>query len=452
VEFMTTFDNGQYKAILDEPNESLAVEYKEWLDLSRPEVRANLARHIAALANFGGGTIVLGITDAMHFAGNNPFPNPPCNRDVIASIVKKHLDPPFQCDVRQVVSSLGNTHPIVIVPPHGATPICAKANGPADGNKTIGIIQGTYYTRKPGPESARLETPAEWAPIMRRCAMHDRAAILGALDAALRGSGPPPSSVADALKSWHDAANKEFLKDAGPLNTPQSYWQVSYAVERDNKQMLRQENLVEILRQVYAEVQDTVRSGWNMLDPQGSGSLRPYFLNDPTSGQGDEDFLELSTLKDEQGSILTYLWRVSADGKATSIRQYWEDLPQQQVPPAGTWTSPNWMVRSLAEIVRHARGMTERFDNPTAVSFRCEWHGLLDRELYSPNTMWSLANSKSRVDHKTATGSYPVTMLTNRWPEVVAELVAPLMRSFSADQVVSSDWIRGHAPNWLMGR
>jgi hypothetical protein len=63
---MAAFDNNQYKAFLDEPNETLAVEYKGWLDLSVPTVRADLARHIAVLANYGGGTIVLGITDAMH--------------------------------------------------------------------------------------------------------------------------------------------------------------------------------------------------------------------------------------------------------------------------------------------------------------------------------------------------------------------------------------------------
>jgi hypothetical protein len=65
---MATFDDAQYKALLDDPNEVLEAEYKTWLDLSSSEVRADLARHIAALANYGGGSIVLGITNAMQFA------------------------------------------------------------------------------------------------------------------------------------------------------------------------------------------------------------------------------------------------------------------------------------------------------------------------------------------------------------------------------------------------
>jgi hypothetical protein len=238
--------------------------------------------------------------------------------------------------------------------------------------------------------------------------MHDRAAIFGALDAALRGNGPPHLNVGDALKRWHDAAHTVFIRDASAQSVRpalvRSHWQVSYVVESDDGQILKQENLKEILRQVYAEVQDTVRSGWNMIDPYGVMMLTPY----------------------------------------------WEDsLGQQNQPNAGTWLSPNWTVRSLAEIVRHARGMTERFDNPTAVTFRCEWHGLRDRKLHSPGTLWSMRSFVSRSDQRTAVGSYPVTMLPNSWPDVVADLVAPLMRSFSTDEVLDPSWIRGQAPNWL---
>jgi hypothetical protein len=44
-----------FQELIDSPNETLGVEYKEWLDLNDSEARADLARHIAALANHGGG-------------------------------------------------------------------------------------------------------------------------------------------------------------------------------------------------------------------------------------------------------------------------------------------------------------------------------------------------------------------------------------------------------------
>jgi hypothetical protein len=49
-------------------------------------------------------------------------------------------------------------------------------------------------------------------------------------------------------------------------------------------------------------------------------------------------------------------------------------VPSGRMQP-GSFLSPNWMVRSLAEIVRHARAFSERFENPTSVSFRFEWQG-----------------------------------------------------------------------------
>src|SRR5260370_14409827 len=44
-------------------SEDRGVEYKAWMDTSQPEVRAKLARHIAALANHGGGYLIFGVDD-----------------------------------------------------------------------------------------------------------------------------------------------------------------------------------------------------------------------------------------------------------------------------------------------------------------------------------------------------------------------------------------------------
>src|ERR1043166_516500 len=111
---MATHTRDELRELLDSPNETLAVEYKSWLDLTDNETRADLARHIAALANHGGGTIVFGITDVMNFDGPNPFPTVVYDRDLIAGIVKRYLEPPFQCDVHTITSTAGNDHPVVI--------------------------------------------------------------------------------------------------------------------------------------------------------------------------------------------------------------------------------------------------------------------------------------------------------------------------------------------------
>jgi hypothetical protein len=114
-----------------------------------------------------------------------------------ANVVKKYLEPPLQCDVFILESALGNEHPVIVVPPHGAAPVCAKASGPFVNGKTLGIVKGTHYIRKTGPESAPIENANEWSALIRRCVMHERTAILAAIDASLRGLPSAISQSAD---------------------------------------------------------------------------------------------------------------------------------------------------------------------------------------------------------------------------------------------------------------
>src|SRR5437868_15234119 len=115
----------ELQELVDAPNETLGVEYKSVLDLSNPEARADIARHIAAIANHGGGYIVFGFDDLTLQYVPSLFAKS-IDRDNISSIVKKYLEPAFQCDVIIIRSSVGNEHAIVSVPAHSATPICAK--------------------------------------------------------------------------------------------------------------------------------------------------------------------------------------------------------------------------------------------------------------------------------------------------------------------------------------
>lgn len=444
----------EFQELVDAPTETLDTEYKSWLDLSENVARADLARHIAALANHGGGAIVFGFDNTLNYAGPNP--HAAIDRDVVAGIVKKYLEPPFQCDVRPIKSVAGNEHPVIVVPPHGAAPVCAKSGGPLVDGKPKGIVLGVHYTRKPGPASEGVLTAAEWAPIIRRCAMHERSAILAAVDAALRGSGPSLPSAADALKRWHDAARAVFLKDiperkAAP-ELARRCLQFSYAIERTNGEKLEPHNLIEVLREVNGEVRDLVRTGWSMFYIFSRREIEPISTTDPASGLGDEDFLECAHLRDPNPVVgAEDMWRVAADGKATLLRGYIEDRPDLNASlrtKPGTWISPNWMVRDAAEFIRHARGVAERFSSATAVAFRCEWSGLDGRQFYDPEALWR-SDRVARGDTRSVARTWPVSALVNSWPEVVTDLVAPVIRLFTNDFVMTPDWVRGQAPKWL---
>ena len=60
---MTNLEQQRLITLLTEPRETLNVEYKSWLDLSSSHGKATIAKAAIALANIGGGTIVLGMKE-----------------------------------------------------------------------------------------------------------------------------------------------------------------------------------------------------------------------------------------------------------------------------------------------------------------------------------------------------------------------------------------------------
>jgi hypothetical protein len=154
-------------------------------------------------------------------------------------------------------------------------------------------------------------------------------------------------------------------------------------------------------------------------------------------------------------SLATWLW-VTVTTKVVGPR--WLFVRElDRVPPFATATSVSDMelphgespgVRSLAEFVRHARGLAERFNEPTTVSFRIEWHGLQGRVIRDPWNMW-LDQWTARGDHRVAADTWPITMLKDAWPEIVANLAAPVMRAFTTDIALSPTWVRGQSSKWL---
>jgi hypothetical protein len=134
--------------LVDFPRETLDIELKSWMDLDNRLTQAKLARHIAALANHGGGYLVFGFEDDGTRSRARPADLRAFNRDRFASIVRRYLTPTFQCDVTLAVANDGVSFPVVRVPSHGAVPVTAKADGPHEGRQgRQGIISGAHYIR-----------------------------------------------------------------------------------------------------------------------------------------------------------------------------------------------------------------------------------------------------------------------------------------------------------------
>ena len=438
--------------LVDSPVETLQCEYKEWIDISSDhEARASTARHISALANYGGGFIVFGFRDSdLAPTGASPFPT--YTHDMIASISKHYLEPSVHCDVMQVKSNLGHTHAVVVVPSHAAVPICARAGGPQRDGKVRGIRQGAYYLRKTGPESAPIVSASEWAAVIRRCALHDRASILAALGAALS-----PAKVANngaTLAQWHTAANAAFevelRRHKGPQFVGTNNALFSYVIERSDDQVLELSSFREEVRRMNIDIRDRVNTGWSMFYPFDNPPIAAHFEIDPGSGLGNEEFLECCIIRDGGEPSYSDLWRLSPRGLASIQRPFRGD-DFMRSPPSDwsprTWFNPSDLAREVGEFVRHAQAFSERFDSPTQVTFRCEWVGLKGREIHDRYGLWSpgrIAQSDSRLVERT----YSLPTIQGQWPQIVADLVAPVMRAFSSAVSLDAEWIKEQASKW----
>ena len=211
--------------LIDAPNENEANEYKCWLDLSDKKVQRDIAKHIAALTNYGGGYLIFGFNDK----GLNPDTNIPHNfettytRDYVnGAIVSHYLEPPVHCDVVHLISpSTSNKHVLIRVPAHGATPVCLKKGGTSlDGSISGEVQSDTYYLRKPGPKSEPILKAVEWSPIFRRCALHERdhlSALIKELTDTLQSTTPQekPTSSASNIHTGQIAqlAEEAFLTE-----------------------------------------------------------------------------------------------------------------------------------------------------------------------------------------------------------------------------------------------
>ena len=145
--------------LISEPREDLAVEYKTWLDLGQKKGKATLAKACIALANHGGGFLVLGFDEQGYSLSSIACPADvdEITQDAINSIIRRYADPAFHCQLHMITHpTTGVDHPVVAVPSDLSVPVISKR-----------ACQGTIqlhccYIRKPGPRSEEPQAAEDW--------------------------------------------------------------------------------------------------------------------------------------------------------------------------------------------------------------------------------------------------------------------------------------------------
>jgi hypothetical protein len=164
--------------LLVDPAPSVEVAYKGWLDLSVEEEAADLAKDVLAMANSGGGYIILGY----HQGPGKWVPDIQGQRDLgeyrqdaIDRIVERYADVPLRCSSRIVKHARNQrSYPVIVVPDHPGRPVFARQDGPDGQLQELG-----YYIRRPGPVSTGPvstgpETREEWEGLFTRCLTYAR--------------------------------------------------------------------------------------------------------------------------------------------------------------------------------------------------------------------------------------------------------------------------------------
>lgn len=428
-------DSGQNSKRLEDyllsPKEQLNFEIKEWINISddgteeSKKARAKFAKEILALANHGGGKILIGY----HENGEDWSPEledirplEDYEQDNIQDIVDRYADPTFQCQVNFVAHpQKDQKFPIIEVPGGHKVPVRAKR----DGSYGVGVKQNNYYIRRPGPKSEKPQESREWDKLIRRCVTSSKEELLDNIRNMM--SGYEASEQVDeeeqeeleewkseCISKWKEKVNNHYGDvDSSPYQ--HGYWTCAYQIEEE----FEEESLSE-LREVLREVKGT-ESGWP-----------PW--NEVTHGDAyvEDGCIECWIVGHSmEGPAHTDFWRVSKDGRLFLLRGYESDDENKNNYQPGKFLDFFLPIWRSTECLLHSKRLSEALSVPNSpVKVTFEWTGLKGRELKSDRGVM-LPNRISQQSNVELSKRVIASEVRSNLPEIVQELNRPLYESFN---------------------
>jgi hypothetical protein len=411
------------------PNESLALEYKSWLTLTENPGKATLAKAAIALANHGGGIIVLGMrpNNAEGGAlGSQPRPEGlgRYSQDGINAAINRFADPAFHCEVMFAVHPQTQIeHAFVIVP--GDTPVPVMSKRDCEGV----IFARRCYMRKPGPRSEEPLTGEEWRTLLDRCVKAGRENMLDAIRLIVQGRAgtAPVAEVRNALVEFMDAGRERWHDIIRPLpaNSParMSLGYREFGFELVN--VPPAPNLVELRRRI-VDAGRVRLTGWH---PFASLDRDPYQPR-PIDG-----VIETWLGAPEEGRALddaahSDFWRAHPDGRLVLFRGYSEDAWQGIEPgTAIEVTNPIWRI---GEALLFASRFAQLYGEDPAIVVRCRLTGLRNRALVSVGEHWNVREGFVCLDNEaTLETQATAAQIQDNLAEVLHPFLVSLYERFS---------------------
>jgi hypothetical protein len=425
---MSKMDLGELVA---EPREALDVEIKDWLDLSTNDHRALLAKEVIALANHGGGHLVIGFAegaDGTFVDGQSrPATLDAWSQDAIQSIVAKYCDPSVQCRVTHQSRRISpDRFPVISVPGGHRTPIRAKSASP-DGKS---LALNRIYIRRPGPSSEEPKTTAEWDALLERLVQNRQAELVDAMRSIMSGvlPGKPTPTRVDELREFETNAIKRWRNktsslpaDTGPKLVHGRY-DAGFAIDGEFD--------VQSLTDLRSTIAESVRnhSGW---PPFVSLSRVPFA---PRAVDGAVEFWRGADL-DGSFELPAHsdFWRASPKGLFFTRRGYQEDGGLYGVAPGKSLdiTTPTWRLgEAILEAMYIAKSLGAHDAN---LICHCRWEGLAGRRLISkgnPNRLFFNEERVAEQDAYEAVETIAVSALPLALPDIVHSILVPLYELF----------------------
>ncbi|MEH0075638.1 RNA-binding domain-containing protein [Pannonibacter sp. Pt2] len=423
--------------LLVAPREDLDFEVKNWLNLQGSnDDKATLAKAILALANHGGGFIVLGLTEAddgVREAEGRPATLDGYNQDLINGIVQYYCDPPFHCAVHIIPNPAGAMFPIVVVPGGHRVPVRARRAGP-NGNT---IQNNAIYVRKPGPRSEMPQSAQDWDDLLARCLRNRRDEMFDQIRDLITGAVPqaelPPEPA--RIDEWIKTCRQRWTELTRPLpenvgpRMPHGRYCFAYEISGERRQIAPAQFPEALRRSVVRH------TGWPPFWFPTRAGIEPYPIDGAVECWlgGDQQ-----TPPEQRDAAHSDFWRVHPDGLAFLLRGYQEDGMEVQrngrapVPPASAFdiTLPVWRT---GEALLHARNLADNlFEGPTTIRFVATYEGLAGRSLASIDNrrdVWE--GRRSHQDNITLETNIDTQAIDPNLPEIIHPLLSPLYALFN---------------------
>lgn len=351
--------------LLIDPRETLDFEIKGWLDLSTPDHQAKLAKAVIALANHGGGYVLIGYEELAGLPAQPATGRPPTlnqyNRDRINGIVEKYLDPITHCELHHVRAPDGADYPLVAVPGGHRAPIMARRNGPDGGE----LRQRAIYIRRAGPKSEGPRSAQEMNDLFDRCFGNRRDEVGNLIRSILAGSVPPSTAGLEGaspprLNTWmaESCTRWATLVDPLPADDPRKLPRGHLMVAYELRGPLRRTSSAQLLTTL--RTRTPRHTGWPPFWVPTRPAIEPYLQDGAI-----ECWLGRDNDARWKDAAHSDFWRVAAEGLAFLMRGYQEDGPDFEgrgFSPETILdiTVPVWRSERFCSMLRLLRPISKR--------------------------------------------------------------------------------------------